>query len=69
VVAAQQLLVHGGAVLIELVHGKAIPFRVFATLPHAEIFPESVGLRPRKIIDLVCCGMVSFHYCHSAPPQ
>jgi len=67
--AAQQLLVHGGAVLIELVHGKAIPFRFFATVPHAEIFPESIGFRHRKIIDLVCSGMVSFHYCYCSLPS
>src|SRR5690349_4891197 len=48
VVAAEQLLVHGGAVLIELVHGKAIPFRFFATVPYGEIFPESIGLRRLK---------------------
>src|SRR5262245_58326609 len=40
VVTTQQLLVHGGAKLIELVHGKTITFRFFATVPHAQIFPE-----------------------------
>jgi purine-binding chemotaxis protein CheW len=46
--------------LIEVVHGKAVPFRFFATVPHAEIFPESAALCHAK--SLTASAGAWFHF-------
>jgi len=60
VVTAQQLLVHGRAILIELVHGIAFPFGFFGDCTTRRDLFLNGDVETRKIVDRTCDRMISF---------